>query len=236
MYNFHKIIVDNCTFEHNGPSSVVKFTRFRGHSGGLSISSLSYPLYQEHSIIVKDSKFLSNSAEPDGVTEQSSSEAIEKRIFTGRGGALGFFFGDNSSSIQAEVTNCSFQENSALSWGGAFYVVFSNLSNHTINIRDCLFDKNNSSFGGGAFISAFIGIGSPDRHSIVRLFNAMFVENSALQGGAAMVFLPDYRGLLLIQSLVYSNQLCINYMYSHKLIVFVHGLIIIIPVQYSACI
>ena len=58
MYNFHKIMVNNCAFEHNGPSSVVKFSRFRGHSGGLSISLLSYSLYQEHSIIVKNSKFL----------------------------------------------------------------------------------------------------------------------------------------------------------------------------------
>ena len=194
MYNFHKIMVDNCTFEYNGPSSVVKFTRLRGHSSGLSISLLSYPLYQEHSIIVKDSTFLSNAAQPDEATERSPSEAIGNMVFTGRGGALGFFFGDNSSSIQAEVTNCSFKENSALSWGGAFFAAFGNLSNHTITIRDCLFDKNNSSFGGGAYASSFIGIGSPDRHSIVRLFNAMFVENSALQGGAAVVALPGYRG------------------------------------------
>ena len=171
-----------------------KFTRFRGHSGGLSISLLSYPLYQEHSIIVKDSTFLSNSAQPDEVTERSSSEAIDNLVFTGRGGALGFFLGDNSSSIQAEVTNCSFQENSALMWGGAFYAALGNLTNHTITIRDCLFDKNNSSFGGGAFTSGFIGLGSPDRHSIVRLFNAMFVENSALQGGAVVVALSYHRG------------------------------------------
>ena len=194
MYNFHKIIVNNCTFEHNGPSSVVKFTGFRGHSSGLSISLLSYPLYQEHSIIVKDSTFLSNSAQPDKATKRSSSEAIKKMVFTGRGGALGFFLGDSTSSIQAEVTNCSFQENSAFMWGGAFYAAFGNLTNHTLTIRDCLFDKNNSSFGGGAFTSGFIGLGSPDKHSVVRLLNTMFVENSALQGGAAVVVLPYYLG------------------------------------------
>ena len=194
MYNFHKIIVDNCTFEHNGPSSVVMFTEFRGHSGGLSISLLSYPLYQEHSIIVKDSMFLSNSAEPDGTTERTSSEVLEDSRFTGRGGALGFFLGDSSSSIQAEVTNCSFQNNFARSWGGALFATFGNLTNHTLVIKDCFFRKNIASFTGGAFVGGFFGIGFAEWHSFVALYNSTFVENHALQGGAAAVILPGYRG------------------------------------------
>ena len=198
MYNFHKIVVNNCAFEHNGPSSVVKFSRFRGHSGGLSISLLSYSLYQEHSIIVKDSTFLSNSALPDESTQQSSSEALEDMIFTGRGGALGFFFGDNTSSIRAEVTNCSFQENVANLWSGALFATFGSISNHTLVVKDCLFMKNNCSFTGGAIVVGFFGIGFADRHSIVTVFNAMFVENYAVQGGGAAIILPAYQGLLLI--------------------------------------
>ena len=198
MYNFHKIMVNNCAFEHNGPSSVVKFSRFRGHSGGLSISLLSYSLYQEHSIIVKNSKFLSNSALPDESTQQSSSEALKDMIFTGRGGALGLFLGDDTSSIRAEVTNCSFHDNFAHSLGGALFAVFSHMSNHTLMVKDCFFMKNNCSFSGGAFVVGFFGIGFADRHSIVTVLNAMFVENYAVQGGGAAIIIPAYQGLLLI--------------------------------------
>ena len=198
MYNFNKIVVNNCAFEHNGPSSVVKFSQFRGHSGGLSISLLSYPVYQEHSIIVKDSTFLSNSALPDESTRQSSSEVLKDMTFTGRGGALGLFLGDDTSSIQAEMTNCSFHENFAHSLGGALYAAFSHMSNHTLMVKDCFFMNNNCSFSGGALLVGFVGIGFADRHSFVTVLNTMFVENYAVQGGGAVIILPGYQGLLLI--------------------------------------
>ena len=43
VYNFHKVIVEECVFEHNGPASNIKFTNFmRGHSGGLAILLIEY--------------------------------------------------------------------------------------------------------------------------------------------------------------------------------------------------
>ena len=45
-------------------------------------------------------------------------------IFTGRAGALGLFLGDDTSSIRAEMPNCSFHKNTAHSLGGTIYVAW----------------------------------------------------------------------------------------------------------------
>lgn len=121
VYNFHRLTVVECLFEHNGPASFVKLTNFRGHSGALSVSLHNYTSpFPMHEITVNDTVFNNNSTMPDESVRQSTSEVFNHFIFTGRGGALGLFLSDNTVIIQAVITHCTFEGNMALTWGEAY--------------------------------------------------------------------------------------------------------------------
>ena len=126
--------MEGCTFEHNGPASFIKFKDYKGHTGGLSVSLFRHTsLHQtELNVTIRDTIFHNNSAMPEETAQRSPSQLFDQFIFTGRGGALGLFFGNNISRVNAEVTNCSFENNAALTFGGAAYVVFSSSSNHNV--------------------------------------------------------------------------------------------------------
>lgn len=197
VYNFHNLTVSGCVFEHNGPASFVKFQHFVGHSGGMSITLFNYTSpYQTHALTIRDSIFTNNSALPEDMVRQSSSEVLGRFIFTGRGGAMSILLADTTSTANAELTNCTFEENSAFIWGGGIYIAFDNSSRHFVVIDDCLFRTNWSMFGSGALNLAFFGIGTSLKHSSVKVFNTIFEENAAaIEGGAIIVFFPEYAGM-----------------------------------------
>lgn len=78
------------------------------------------------------------------------------------------------TNASAEISNCVFQDNSAVQYGGAVYIYF--CSGRDIRILNCEFDGNHASASGGG-ISVFRGSG------FVR--NSVFSDNSSgLYGGA----------------------------------------------------
>ena len=144
---------------------------------------------------ILDSIFLNNSALPTEAAQRSPSQLFNQFIFTGRGGALGFFFGNDIGQMNAEVTNCSFENNVALTFGGAAYVVFAASSNHTVVIQNCVFRRNRSGFGAGALFAGFFDTGTSSIYSTVSILDTQFIENSAQQGGSSVVSSPGYQGL-----------------------------------------
>ena len=199
VYNFHRLTVVGCLFEHNGPASFLKLTNFRGHSGALSVSLHNYTSpFPVHEITVNDTVFYNNSAMPNEDVRQSTSEVFNKFIFTGRGGALGLFLSDDSSIVRAVISNCTFEDNTALTWGGGAYFVLDYTSNHSIAVKDCTFLRNACVFGAGALFTGFFGSGTTEIHSSVTVLGSYFIENSAPQGGAVTISLPGYQGMLYI--------------------------------------
>ena len=197
MYNFHNLTVLGCLFEHNGPASFVDFANYRGYCGGLSVSLDSYiSQHQTHTLLVRDVIFKNNSALPDEQATRSSSQVFDKFVFTGRGGALGIFLGSDIGTLKAEVSDCVFEENSALLFGGAMYIVFHSTSkNSSVMVHDCLFRRNQCRFSSGALFGGFFGVGTPTKHSTLTLQNLVFIENSAQQGGSVAVSTPGSQGL-----------------------------------------
>ena len=197
VYNFNQLIVVGCTFEHNGPASFIKFKDYKGHTGGLSVSLFRHTsLHQtELNVTIRDTIFHNNSAMPEETAQRSPSQLFDQFIFTGRGGALGLFFGNNISRVNAEVMNCLFENNAALTFGGAAYVVFSSRSNHNVKIWNCRFRRNRSGFGAGALFVGFFDTGTSSIHSTVSIMETQFTENSAEQGGSCVVSSPGYQGV-----------------------------------------
>lgn len=201
MYNFHKISVTDCVFEHNGPASFLTFDNFRGHCGGISISQFKYKSsYSTHTATIRHTVFRNNSAMPEAAVRITRTLVYKKRAFTGRGGALGIYIGDTTTTTEVKVINCLFEKNVASKYGGAVYIILSFKSIHSVTFENCYFKQNKCPDAGAAFIGIF-GPDSLARHNRVVMLNTTFSENSADLGGGIVINMPKYDGLLFIATI-----------------------------------
>ena len=199
IYECSIVNIQDSIFMHNGPvSHTLKTQPFRGNSGGLSIS---YNNIENPNIklvvVVERCTFINNSALPSPELQQTSSSAISTSIFSGRGGALGLLLNNQLQHVEVMVRDCSFHGNSAKTFGGGVYVVFGYGSSHTTTISQCTFENNTSPFSTGGLFAAFLGQGSPSKHSVHIVTDCTFFHNRALQGGGAVGVLSGNLGKYL---------------------------------------
>ena len=188
IYNCVTVNVTFCLFEYNGPAAVVKTDNFRGHSGGLSLAYSS--LASSARFSVRNCNFSNNTADPSSLGNQRTpSQALQQRIFTGRGGGLAILI-RGTDPVTGSVDNCIFTDNRARSFGGGLYTVQSGLSNHTINVSDSLFIGNSAETGAGGMLTGFIdGGGSRNSNKLIAV-SCTFLRNMSPHGGAIMSLLP----------------------------------------------
>ena len=188
VFNCSVVLVTNCTFEHNGPVSVIK-KQYRGHAGGLSLS------YHKHKIFsmrpqfrVKKCTFRNNTSDPLASIQQSSTQILQRYIFTGRGGgcAIPIF----SSSVPSNVTleDCLFEENFARTLGGGLYVAFDGHLDHIVVLNRIKFVGNKCHSAGGLAVGFIFGSNQMNNVSSLFAYNSEFIENRAVLGGGAAVY------------------------------------------------
>ncbi len=185
MYMSRVVYIGNCTFEHNGPVSVLKTQQYRGHSAGLSIGTREESTNNsEINFMVADCVFRNNTskAPPDNVG--ITTRLLRTFIFPGRGGGCSILM-DTSLPANATIENCIFEENSATNYGGGIYLGFGhNNITYVVVVNKAKFVRNRSASAGGLLYAFPPGVGPG---ADLLLTNSEFVENSAQFGGGAYI-------------------------------------------------
>ena len=180
------VLATNCTFEHNGPVSVIK-DPYRGHAGGLSVSYHQNKMFSMRpQLRVEKCTFRNNTTDPLASIQQSSTQIVLRRVFTGRGGgcAIPMF-----SSLPSNVTleDCLFEENFARTLGGGLYVAFDGHLDHLVVLNRIKFVRNKCRLAGGLAVGFAFGSNAENVSSLLA-YNSEFIENQAEFGGGAGLF------------------------------------------------
>ena len=186
LYNCVFIQVTNSTFEHNGPTSVIKQEQYRGHSGGLSLEFneiATAPL-----VIVAECTFLNNTSDPTSELMQTLSDVVQSSHFTGRGGGCALLI-NPLYSLNTTVRDCRFEQNHANSYGGGLYVLFNGIDNHIVTVLRVRFVRNYAPTAGGLEVG-FVSGGNLGADTRLLAQDSEFIENDANYGGGVVFFTP----------------------------------------------
>ena len=193
IYNCFDVIVESCIFENNGPVTVSKFVPFRGHSGGLSVAfNFTQPLNRTRlTATISDIIFRNNSASASVSGAQSTTQFLRSSLVPGRGGGCAVV--ENSKTpLDVLVTRCTFERNSALTYGGGMFMSWSRVSNHTTTITDSSFIENDCpGAGAGGLVIGFDRSGPDEIADQLLASNVRFIGNTAVYGGGAYVFIAS---------------------------------------------
>ena len=193
IYNCQTALITDCTFEHNGPVSVNKSERYRGHAGGLSVGyHREGMLSSRPQLRVERCTFRNNTSDPLANIQQSTTQLLQQGVYTGRGGGCSIII-TSFSPLNGTLEDCVFEENFAHSYGGGLYITFDGQLDHLLVLNRVRLAKNSSPTGGGLVVG--YGPGSAfkfDSVSSLFVFNSEFVENGA-EFGAGMYLITAGR-------------------------------------------
>ena len=169
----------NCTFHNNTSTSFFTRRPYQGNAGGLSIAyNMIFSNSTVSTINVIDCIFINNRAAPPTALRLSSTELLSMNIFTGRGGALAIPI-NITSPVNCVVTNNTFINNSAHSFGGSIYSFAGGpYINHTYLYANNVFIGNSASVGG--VMSFITSQRAPDTFLLhIKIQNCTFIQNRA---------------------------------------------------------
>ena len=184
VYNCFFIQVTNCTFEHNGPTSIIKQDQYRGHAGGLSLGF--HEIATAPVVVVAECTFLNNTSDPTSELVQTTSDLVQSSRFTGRGGGCAIPI-NPLYSLNATVKDCHFERNRANSFGGGLYVAFNGKENHIVTVRRVRFVRNSAPTAGGLEVG-FVSGGNLGADTRLLAYDSEFIENDASFGGGVFFF------------------------------------------------
>ncbi len=189
LYNCDNVVVSNCTFEHNGPASVIKREEFRGHAGGLSLGyfhsrNVSSPIAKVTSCV-----FHNNTSDPLANIVQSTSQLFQDFVFSGRGGGCAITI-NPMNPLNATFEDCYFKENFARSFGGGLYVGFSGNSSHVVVVGRTVLVRNKTPGAAGGLEIGFVQGADEEFTNQIYVYDSMFMENEAAFGGGVYLFSP----------------------------------------------
>lgn len=174
----------NSTFEHNGPTSIIKQDQYRGHAGGLSVGYNDIPTSPV--AIISGCLFRNNTSDPTSDLVQTTSDLVQSSRFTGRGGGCAFPVNPRYS-LNATVEDCLFEQNYARSFGGGLYVAFNGREHHRVTLNRVQFVANEASTAGALEVGFITGgiLGADNR---LLAYDSVFAENHAVFGGGVYFF------------------------------------------------
>ena len=185
VYDSPFVTVIDSTFEHNGPVTVIKNQSYRGHSGGLSVGYNDFGERDRGFLQMTNCTFRNNTSSAFAVTQQSTTQLLERFIFTGRGGGCAILI-NSTFNFSASVENSSFEDNLSSSVGGGLYTGFSGHAPHTVTVTRSRFVNNSGTdFAGGLQFGYLEGLAS--RITLI-VESSVFIQNSALYGGGIYLF------------------------------------------------
>ena len=180
-----------CLFESNGPVTLPKTDKWRGHAGGLSIafhSTRKEPLQMGAYVTVMNCTFFNNTSDLGFTDTQITTNVLTTFIFKGRGGGAAININSDNTAVTVSVKNCVFQKNNASAHGGGLYIAFGIVANHSVTIQDTQFLENHTPGGAGGLLIGFAKRGSNDIANKVFAINLLFFKNSAVHGGGSFIF------------------------------------------------
>ena len=215
IHNCIHINIDNSTFINNTGHGTVLLP-LRGNTGAISIGYYDNDNFGNDTVptvLITDCHFIANSAIVNEETFSTSSVAFLRSTFTGRGGSIAFLMNLTVGNLNVNVRRCVFQQNNAVSFGGAMYLLFAGKElHHMVRIEDSLFAENVvEQSGAGAiqvtFNQAEVLSGQP---MTALMHNCKFISNKAVIAGAIFLF-PALEGsegnLMILQNCYfYKNQ------------------------------
>lgn len=197
IYNCIHIHIDNSTFINNSGHGTVLLP-LRGNTGAVSIgynNNDNFGNETNPTVLISDCHFIANDAAVNEDTFSTSTVAFLRNTFTGRGGSIAFLMNPAAGDLNVNIRRCVFQQNHAVSFGGAVYLLYSGKElHHMVKIEDSLFADNIADNGAGAiqvtFNRAEVLSGQP-MTALIR--NCNFTNNTAIIGGAVFLF-PSLEG------------------------------------------
>ena len=192
IHNCIHINIDNSRFINNTGHGTVLLP-LRGNTGAVSIGYYDNDNFGNDTVptvLITDCHFINNSAMVNEETFSTSSVAFQQSTFTGRGGGMAILMNLTIGNMNVTVRRCVFQQNNAVSFGGAVFLLFSGKEmHHMVRIKDSVFAENLVEQSGAGAIQAFnqaeVLSGQP---MTVLMHNCRFISNKAVIAGAIFLF------------------------------------------------
>ena len=189
-FNCQNVQIEHSLFHNN--SAMLEKDQYRANSGGLSIAyhtnkTIYFNMLKSASVQVTDCVFSANSAYlTEANTRQQIDQALNNHTYFGRGGGLGIFLDEYFINIMVDISQCTFDDNFAESFGGGLYIyIDGNMTLHTFTVSESNFTSNRvggSGFGGGLQVVLLIrnANNEPSRFNFT---SCRFINNTASFGG-----------------------------------------------------
>ena len=196
IFNCAAVSIVNSNFIDNRGTGISRYP-FRANTGAVSVGYNNAPRdFSNITADVLNCKFIRNKATA-AHKFRSTSSAFFSRIFTGRGGGLGFLFNESFHNASVNLRGNIFENNYARSFGGALYFVTFGMQTQNVYALDGNHFRNNfGRLGGGAISNTFFSCGILESPHSLLMTDCLFVGNIGQTGGALSLYLP-YEGMLL---------------------------------------
>lgn len=184
----------HCTFLNNNSTSYFTRKPFQGNSGGLSLGyNMELAYLSSINVLVTDCKFINNSADPPPDLFLSTTNLIERQIFSGRGGGMAMPV-NVTCPVNVVLNNSLFVGNFARNYGGGLYCFISGtVGNQTYMFGNNTFSDNKAVIGSGALNFGNFGNTAPFSILHSTFYKCRFERNEAQTGGCLHMF-PSYPG------------------------------------------
>jgi len=171
--------VINCTFVNNTSSARHIFRSYEGNAGSLSYgwndALMDHPLTSN--VFIYNCTFYNSSAQGRVRGFNPSTDALETRTFTGRGGGVALVF-NTRNNVTVVIEETLFKINHANGFGGGLFILIDGISvNQYFNINSNLFLSNTARFGGAAIFLGHLSSISPTDTSEIIINNCSFIDN-----------------------------------------------------------
>ena len=179
LFNCPSLSVISCTFVNNTSSARHVFHSYEGNAGSLSYgwndALMDLPLTSN--VFICNCTFYNSSAEGRVRGFNPSTDALETRTFTGRGGGIALVF-NTKSNVTVVIKETIFEINHANGFGGGLFILIDGISvNQYFNITNNLFLSNTARFGAAAVFFGYLSSISPSDISEIVLNNCSFIDN-----------------------------------------------------------
>ena len=144
-------------------------------------------------VLVADCNFSNNAADPPPELYLSTTNLIERRIFSGRGGGMAMPI-KVECPLNVVINNSLFMNNFAGNYGGGLYCFMDGtVGNQTYMFGNNRFVSNEALIGSGALNFGNFGNTAPFSILHNTIYNCTFEHNKAQTGGCLHMF-PSYPG------------------------------------------
>ena len=215
IFNCPNVTVKNCTFRNNTSTSYFTRKPFQGNSGGLSLGyNMELASLSSVNVLVTECVFINNSADPPSHLFLTTSDLIEKELFSGRGGGMTLPVKEVTCPLNVVINNSLFMNNFAGNYGGGLYCFTSGtVGNQTWMFGNNRFIGNEATIGSGALNFGNFGSTAPFSTLNSTMYNCTFKHNRAQTGGCSHIF-PSYPGFsgnfITIKECLYFNNTSIE--------------------------